>query len=466
MKRAFTTYAVVLLASTIALVEFLHVGRVRAATFTVTTAADNGDNVNPTPGSLRKAIIDANNSAGLDTINFNIPAAGVQTITLLSALPTIADPVIINGYTQPGSSANTLAIGGDAIVLIELNGASAGAGVNGLTISAGGSTVRGLVINRFSNVGILLATSGGNTVDGCYIGTNAAGTAKLNNANVGVFINGTTTNLIGGTAPAARNILSGNAYGVFMSSAGATGNMVQGNYIGMDKSGAVALGNTNDGVLLQTSPSNNTIGGTASGAGNVISGNTTDGVSLFGANNNMVQGNLIGADATGALDRGNGRYGVIIRSGATGNTIGGTLSGARNVISGNDVDGINISESSNNNTVLGNYIGTSAAGTADLGNSQSGIRLDGPVADTTIGGTIPEARNVISGNNFFGVDLSTGNITGTQIQGNLIGTNAIGNAAIGNSSSGIRVRAGGAPQISSAGRPRPRWAALAPARAT
>jgi hypothetical protein len=126
MKRAFSIYPVIFLAVTIALVALLSVGRVKAATFTVTTAADNGDNVNPTPGSLRKAIIDANGSAGSDTISFNIAAAGVQTITLLSALPTITEAVIIDGYTQPGSNANTLAVGSDATLLIELNGASAG----------------------------------------------------------------------------------------------------------------------------------------------------------------------------------------------------------------------------------------------------------------------------------------------------------------------------------------------------
>ncbi len=440
MKRNLTIYLVLTLVVISPLVGWFSVRRVKAATYMVTTVADNGDNVNPTPGSLRKAIIDANNSAGLDTISFNIAGAGVQTITLLAALPTITDPVIIDGYTQPGASANTLAIGGDAILLIELNGTSAGANVNGLTISAGGSTVRGLVINRFTRVGIELATSGGNTIQGNYIGTNAAGTANLNNANLGVYINGTPNNLIGGTTPAARNILSGNTAGVAVVLAGATGNMVQGNYIGMDKTGAVALGNMFDGVSVISSASNNTIGGTAAGAGNVISGNPQDGVGLFAANNNTVQGNLIGTDATGALDRGNARDGVLIRSNSTGNTIGGTVTGARNIISGNNGEGVEIIESSSNNQVLGNYIGTNAAGTADLGNSLNGILFSGPSSNTTIGGTAAAARNVISGNDQWGIRFLGS--TGTQILGNFIGTNASGTAAIGNNFSGIEVNGG------------------------
>ena len=439
MKRAFSIYPVIFLAVTIALVAWLSVRRVKAATFTVTTAADNGDNVNPTPGSLRKAIIDANNSAGLDTISFNIAAAGVQTITLLAALPTITDPVIIDGYTQPLSNANTLAVGSDATLLIELNGTSAGAGVSGLTITAGGSTVRGLVINRFTSLGINLATIGGNTIEGCYIGTNAAGTAKLNNTSVGVLINGTPNNLIGGTTPAARNVLSGNLQGVQVNSIGATGNTVQGNYIGTDKTGTVALGNTpGDGIQVVSGASNNTIGGTAVGAGNVISGNAQDGVSLFGANNNSVQGNLIGTDATGTLDRGNTRIGVIIRSTSSGNTIGGTAPGARNVISGNNDAGIDIEETASNNTVQGNYIGTDVNGSADLGNSLSGIVVQsGP--NNIIGGTTAAARNVVSGNNQFGIKLLSS--TSAQILGNFIGTNAAGTAAIGNSFSGISVNA-------------------------
>jgi hypothetical protein len=71
-------------------------------------------------------MLDANGSGGLDTINFNIPGTGVHTITLASDLPTITDPVIIDGYTQPGATQNTLAVGENAALRIEVNGNSKG----------------------------------------------------------------------------------------------------------------------------------------------------------------------------------------------------------------------------------------------------------------------------------------------------------------------------------------------------
>ena len=163
-----------------------------AATITVT---DTGDTI-AVDGlvTLREAITSANNNAdvnadvvavgayGTDTINFNIAGTGVHTIAPLPALPTITDPVIIDGYTQPGSAANTQAIDGDdAVLLIELNGANAG-DANGLTITAGNSTIRGLVINRFTGASgsagnaIALSGGGGNVIEGNFLGTDAPGT--------------------------------------------------------------------------------------------------------------------------------------------------------------------------------------------------------------------------------------------------------------------------------------------------
>ena len=129
----------------------------QAATFPVTTAADNGDNVNPTPGSLRAAIIDANNTLGSDTITFSI-GSGPQTITPASALPPITDPLIIDGTTQPGFA---------GAPIIEISGVNAGQSVNGLNIAAGNCIIRGLVINRFATgAGIVVGGSGGSTIAG------------------------------------------------------------------------------------------------------------------------------------------------------------------------------------------------------------------------------------------------------------------------------------------------------------
>src|SRR5262249_12438634 len=116
------------------------------STFLVQNTADSG------AGSFRQAILGAHAPAGLDTIPFNVGGAGVRSIALASPLPTITDPVLLDGSTQPGFT---------DMPLIELNGQNAGAGANGLTISAGGSAVVALVINRFSGDGIQLTTQGG-----------------------------------------------------------------------------------------------------------------------------------------------------------------------------------------------------------------------------------------------------------------------------------------------------------------
>ena len=174
------------------------------ALLVVTNTNDSG------PGSLRRAILIADVNPSVDTIDFAIPGAGVHTISPVSALPTITDPVIIDGYTQPGASPNTLANGDNAVLLIELDGSNAGAGSPGLVISAGNSTVRGLVINRFGGDGIYAFNAGGNVIVGNFIGTDATGErAVLNSAN-GVLIDGSSNNTIGGTAVGARNVISGN----------------------------------------------------------------------------------------------------------------------------------------------------------------------------------------------------------------------------------------------------------------
>src|SRR4029077_18301868 len=104
---------------------------------------------------------DANANPGADVIVFAIPGTGVQTISPASALPEITDPVTIDGTTQPGYA---------GAPLIELDGAGAGQGVAGLDISAGGTTLRGLAIGRFSLYGIRLSGGGANVVEACYIG--------------------------------------------------------------------------------------------------------------------------------------------------------------------------------------------------------------------------------------------------------------------------------------------------------
>src|SRR5262249_30184797 len=148
-------------------------------------------------------------------------------------------------------------------------------------------------------------------------------------------------------------------------------NTVQGNYIGTDITGTVDVGNGLNGIATFMT-TENTIGGTEAGAGNVISGNAGDGIAFFGGSNgNVVQGNLIGVDVTGTVAMGNDFQGIFIE-GSTNNIIGGSDAGAGNVIAASRFQGVVLSGSTNNTLVQGNAIGTDATGSVDLGNGLEG----------------------------------------------------------------------------------------------
>ena len=389
------------------------------AVFTVTNTNDSG------AGSLRQAITDANAFAGTDSIVFDIPGSGVQTILLASGLPQITGAVVIDGTTQPGFSGTPL---------IELNGSGAPTGTTALVISAGGCTLQGFVINRFLGTAIRLDTAGGNTIQGNYIGTDATGSVARRNAGEGINISSSSNNnTIGGTAAAQRNVVSGNNnYGIYIST---TGNTVQGNYVGLNAAGTGAISNGSHNIYVRGS--SNTIGGTASGAGNVVSGSTRNGLYLAWGSTNTVQGNCFGTNAAGAAALANGASGIEIHY-SSGNTIGGTASGAANVVSGNGDFGIELTGGSGN-VIQGNFIGTNAAGTAAMSNGNDGIALIGATNDI-IGGTSSSARNIISGNTNVGnladgIWISGG--SGHTIQGNYIGTDVTGSVAIPNYHSGM-----------------------------
>jgi len=402
------------------------------ATFTVINTNDAG------PGSLRQAIFDANALAGADIINFAIPGAGVQTIAPLSSLPPITGAVTIDGFSQLGAAPATATT--PATVLIELSGASAGVGINGILIIGSNSTVQGLAINRFSNSGIFIAgnTSTGNVVRGNYIGTNPVGTAALANVS-GVVVDNAPGNTIGGSTAADRNIISGNSlFGVWLNNTGAANNIVRGNYIGTNTAGTGAVPNGGTGIQVQGAP-NNTIGGTNLGDRNLISGNGS-GAGVFidaaTATGNTVLGNFIGTDINGTADLGNIGFGVAIRN-ASNNTIGGNTAGARNIISGNNASGVVIlnnpatSNAATGNRVLGNFIGTDVNGNADLGNTFTGVSIQN-AASNTIGGSTAADRNIISGNDDAGVLIDAANATLNSVLGNYIGTNSAGTAALPN----------------------------------
>lgn len=191
--------------------------RTLLATFTVTSIGDNGG-VDPVPGAgtgtLRQAIVDANNAAGADDIVFNIAGAGPHVIAPAAALPALSDVVTIDGFTQAGASANTLTNGNDAVYQIVLDGTGAGVGSDGLQLVIGSdqSTIRGLVIQNFSGDGIEINSSSLNTIEGNFIGTTLDGSTAAPNGGNGVFIIGVNEaadqNTVGGSTPDARNLIS------------------------------------------------------------------------------------------------------------------------------------------------------------------------------------------------------------------------------------------------------------------
>ncbi|HET9667035.1 MAG TPA: FG-GAP-like repeat-containing protein, partial [Desertimonas sp.] len=390
-----------------------------ASTLVVTNTNRSG------PGSLYQAIVDANDPGPRDTITFNIPGPGPHTIAPTGDLPDITQPVVIDGTTQPDYAGTPL---------IEINGQNAGTAF-GLVVNGSNSIVRGLAINRFHHVGIVLSGAGGHRLEANFIGTNTSGTAALGNLEQGVFIS-SPNNVIGGATAAERNVISGNtAQGVIILGAAATGNVVSGNFIGSNVSGTARIPNGGAGVAVINGASDNTIGGTTAGAGNLISGNTGPGVTIntAGTTRNTVAGNLIGVNAAGSAALFNGNSGVVLNTGTTNNTVGGTTTAARNVISGNNQSGVSVSGAgTSGNTVAGNHIGTNAAGSAAVANGNNGITINGSATNNTIGGTSAGAGNVISGNPVQGIAINTAGTSGNAVVGNFIGTNAAGTAAVAN----------------------------------
>ena len=417
----------------------------QAATFTVNSTDDVNDaTCDPTHCSLREAIIASNANAGTDTIGFSITGTGPHTIAPTSALSSITSPTVVDGTSEPDYTVGS--------PVVELDGVNRSTNAwNGLEVSAGQSTIKDLVINRFWS-GIRLITANGNTVSGNFIGTNTQGTAAAGNANVGVYVESSSNNTIGGTTAADRNVISGNGKGVYIESI-VGNNQVLGNYIGTNAAGTGAIGNSGG---VEVEGDNNTIGGSSASARNVISGNSNSGgVRLDGtANGNSIAGNFIGVDVTGLIGLGN--TGVGVSASGPGNTIGGTTAGAGNVISGNgvlDLGGVRLeSFGPTGNTVVGNYIGLGSDGVTPIGNIGSGIRVTNS-AGNTIGGTTPGARNIISANSSTGgfqaqgIDMTSAGATNNVVQGNFIGTDVTGTLDRGNSHRGIMLNSAPGNQI-------------------
>ena len=408
----------------------LFTGSLSATTFTVVNSDDAG------AGSLRQAILDANAAAGADTVAFNIVGSGVHTIALATSLPAISQPLTIDGYTQSGSSPNThdTTQGLDTVLRIAIDGNASGASSICLDVAAVDVTIRGLVIHSCGFAGIRLQNSATNTViEGNFLGSDATGTLAPSASKPQAHIagNAPVNPRIGGTTPAARNLIAGGHDKIaFDPVGGVSGALIQGNLIGTDVAGTGGLANNGAGVVL-TRAVNATIGGPTAAARNVISNNGGTGIEIGGEPSSglVVSGNYIGVDVTGAAPLGNFNRGINIDSPAV--IIGGTSAGARNVISGNGSIGIVLGNgpSGSSAVVQGNYIGTDATGTVAMGNGDRGIHVGG--GNHTIGGIGPGEANIVAYTRSFAGNTGDG-VYLPFSQGNVIRGNSIyGNAGLG-----------------------------------
>jgi CSLREA domain-containing protein len=437
-----------------------------------------------TPGecTLRAAIMESNANPGADTINFNLPGSGPHTISPSYELDFISDPVIIDGTTQPGFSGTPIieldgsGAGPDAHGLFIYAGSST---VRGLVINRfartgielevnGGNVVQGnyigtdvtgtLALGNGDYDGLLILTpnntiggttladrniisgnkgqglrmqgseASGNIVQGNFIGVDSTGTVALGNGteccHSGIVMHlGASNNLIGGSVPGAGNVISGNtADGITIADAGTVGNIIAGNFIGTDVTGTQDIGNTFDGVVMTDGTSDNLIGGTDVGAGNVLSGNGANGVAIYqvGTTGNLVQGNHIGTDVTGSLMLNNSGHGVAIAAGASNNLIGGTAPAAGNAILFNNASGVLLgSDAGTGNAILSNSIHANGDLGIDLG--EDGVTLndlfdmDGGSNNLQNFPFVTDVRNKGKGITIQGILVSAGNTT-FQIQ--------------------------------------------------
>ncbi len=422
----------------------------------VTNTADVG------LGSLRAAIYYANDHPGT-TITFNIPTSdpghsnGVYTIYTSGELPPlVANGTVIDATTQPGY-VNHPVVAIDGSQLIPQIAYTGSFFVSGLHIYAAGCTVNGLAINNFPFVGINVeyALAVSNRIEGCYIGIGPNGTNAAGNAYEGISIDtGASRTIIGGTNASQRNVISGNTeygvlitgtnglYGASVIGSNVNNNTIIGNYIGLNGAGTSAIGNLLSGIGIWGGSSSNVIGGTANGSRNVISGNTQYGVFVGDSNTvgTVFQGNYVGTDASGSVVVSNGLGGIGIFAGANHVTVGGTNTGAGNVLSGNGGAGLWLAGFGvTNNVVQGNYMGLNATGTAAIPNSITGLYVVGGSSSNLIGGTLAGAGNTFSGNATYGVYISDLGTKSNLVQGNFIGTGPQGTTAIPNGFIGIRI---------------------------
>lgn len=298
--------------------------------------------------------------------------------------------------------------------------------------SIGGTTPNSRNIisgNIYAGIAII---SGDNTqILGNYIGTNALGTVAIPNST-GVDVRD-GNNTIGGSTPTARNIISGNIDGIQISNAESNGSSVKGNYIGLNAEGTAAIPNQT-GIILISSTTNITIGGTDPLDRNIISGNSTRGLYVTGTSI-TIQNNYIGLSSDGTNIINNEVEGIRFNGALTGTEV------SKNVISGNGNNPTNaknvLFDSASNVHFFDNKVGTLPDGNTGVLNIGSGLFLYNS-SDNIIGGALEDEGNIIGSHNLNGISVALNSSNNLFIY-NSIGVGSDGSSEIGNNLNGIGI---------------------------
>ena len=404
------------------------------ASLEVSTSADSGI------GSLRHAILVANESPGRDTIVFRL-APNDLVIRPLSQLPFITEEVDIDGSTQPGYS---------NIPLVEIDGSSATAGSSGFNLTGNSISIIGLAIHSFPLAGIWIHSGGGHVVQRNHIGINQQGSIARPNLDAGIVLQNAFDCIIGGNSNSG-NLISGNAReGIRIEEPLAERNKVQGNRIGTDFLGHFAIPNGTDGILIAHGARHNHVGTDSNGIddhaeGNVISGNNRNGVFISNGISNIIAGNSIGLRFDRTAPLGNKENGVVVDHGAMINQIGSQGDGIAdeletNWIAGNGMNGISIFNSVSN-SISGNYIGATLPSQVGFGNLSDGVGIFSNSSKTLVGFANEKGRaNIISGNGRNGVWIGESN--DNIVAGNWVGISLTGDSALPNAERGIQLTHG------------------------
>ncbi len=391
--------------------------------------------------TLRAAIQEANAQGGASEIDFGIAGTGVQTIQLGSALPALSDtsgPTTIDGYTQPGASANTDQFASNAQIQIQVRGTGSH-GIDGLPMTSPNNVVTGLAFFNFRTAIWLHGLgSTGNWLRGDFIGTNAAGTFGFAAADfdldaIGVeFSAGANGNHIGESTLAGRNVISGNGRHGIACYDGSS-NVVYNNIVGLSPLGDRRLQNVRIGSDWNSECANNVIGGTGTLQRNIFSGNGVLGASDGSAGvevshdpgntGQKIIGNCFGTDiacTTSFSWTTNAFWGIHVEDTASNMVIDHNVV-VKSPNGGIKFEGLNTSA----DRVTNNFIGVAPDG-KPLPNSAYGILI----ADRASGNVVGPG-NVIA-NNPVGVW-----VTGTNTHFNTITQNSI----YSNSGLGIRIDA-------------------------